>query len=102
MVEQRPFKALAVGSSPTQPIRAMAWVYILRGSSGRHYIGSTDSLERRLSEHRHGGTHTTQRLGPELQLIASKEVDSIMEGRRVERALKKKKPALALYMLSHG
>jgi putative endonuclease len=79
----------------------MAWVYILRGSSGRHYIGSTDDLDRRMSEHRHGGTHTTQRLGSELQLIASKEVCSIIEARRLERTLKKKKnPTLAIYMLS--
>ena len=69
-----------MGSSPTQPklfgdgcsrhFAEMAWVYILRGSSGRHYIGSTVNLERRLSEHRSGGTHTTQRLG-EHRLCAS-------------------------------
>jgi GIY-YIG catalytic domain len=38
-------------------LTAMAWVYILRGSSGRHHIGSTINLERRLSEHR-GGRHS--------------------------------------------
>jgi len=25
----------------------MAWVYILRGSCGRYYIGSTENLDRR-------------------------------------------------------
>ena len=74
MVEQRPFKALVVGSSPTRPTarRLMAWVYIVRGSSGRHYIGSTENLPRRLEEHGRGGAHTTRRLGPELTVAASK------------------------------
>jgi putative endonuclease len=78
----------------------MAWVYILKGSSGRHYIGSTDNLERRIREHHNGGTHTTQRLGEELRLIATKEVASISEARAVERDLKRKKsPRLAIYHL---
>jgi hypothetical protein len=39
----------------------MAWVYILRGSCGRHYIGSTEDLDRRLAEHRRGKVHSTHR-----------------------------------------
>jgi tRNA/rRNA methyltransferase/putative endonuclease len=50
----------------------MAWVYILRGKSGRHYIGSTDDLERRLAEHQRGSNHTTRRLGGEVELVASR------------------------------
>ncbi|MEP6602323.1 MAG: GIY-YIG nuclease family protein [Spartobacteria bacterium] len=38
----------------------MAWVYILRGAK-RHYIGTTDDLQRRLMEHEHGSNHTTHR-----------------------------------------
>jgi predicted GIY-YIG superfamily endonuclease len=100
MVEQRPFKALVVGSSPTQPKpkpKPMAWVYILKGSSGRHYIGSTDNLERRIREHQNGGTHTTQRLGDRLELIATKELASVSQARALERQLKRKKnPSLAI------
>jgi predicted GIY-YIG superfamily endonuclease len=33
----------------------MAWAYILRGDSGRYYIGSTTSLERRLQWNLVGG-----------------------------------------------
>ncbi|MGA2788364.1 MAG: GIY-YIG nuclease family protein [Verrucomicrobiota bacterium] len=36
----------------------MAWTYILRGDSGRHYIGSTNNLERRLKEQRSEATRT--------------------------------------------
>ncbi|MFN2507575.1 MAG: GIY-YIG nuclease family protein [Chthoniobacterales bacterium] len=79
----------------------MAWVYILRGPSGRHYIGSTKNLQRRILEHQHGGTHTTRRFGSDLTLIASKQVSSITAARQLERELKRKKnPNLAIYTLS--
>ena len=77
----------------------MAWVYILRGSAGRHYIGSTTDLPRRLWQHQQGLTHTTRRLG-ELVLVASVELPSLTEARTFERELKlKKNPQLALYTL---
>jgi hypothetical protein len=60
-------------------ITAMAWVYILRGSSGRHSIGSTINLERRFTEHRSGGSHTTQRLDEHLETVAVLEVDTIKQ-----------------------
>jgi predicted GIY-YIG superfamily endonuclease len=79
---------------------SMAWVYILRGSSGRYYIGSTDNLERRLSEHRRGSNHTTHRLGPSLALVISRTVGTPMEARQIELALKRKKnPRLAIHAL---
>ena len=78
----------------------MAWVYILRGSTGRHYIGSTINLQRRLSEHRNGGTHTTQRLGKQLETVVVLELETIQQARIVERQLKaKKNPKLAIAML---
>jgi predicted GIY-YIG superfamily endonuclease len=40
----------------------MAWVYILRGSSGRYSIGSTENLTRRLEEHRRGGKRAIRTL----------------------------------------
>ena len=79
-----------------------AWVYILRGSNGRHYIGSTVDLERRLGEHRRGHTHTTKRLGDNLKLVASRAYNSLEEARCIERLLKaKKNPVLAIYHLQH-
>jgi predicted GIY-YIG superfamily endonuclease len=80
----------------------MAFVYILRGSSGRHYIGSTDNLERRLAEHYRGNNHTTRRLGSNLELVISKTVDGVLEARQIELALKRKKnPVLAIRALEH-
>jgi predicted GIY-YIG superfamily endonuclease len=79
----------------------MAWVYILRGASGRHYIGSTKDLERCLSEHRHGGNHTTYRFGNDLELIASARLDSIAKARTLEIQLKRKEnPRIAIAALT--
>jgi putative endonuclease len=79
----------------------MAWVYILRGASGRHYIGSTGDLERRLAEHQRGGNHTTHRFGNDLELIASARVNSIAEARILEIQLKRKKnPRIAIAALT--
>jgi len=78
----------------------MAWVYVLQGSSGRHYIGSTTELARRLEQHRGGHTYSTRRLGQELQLVASLELGNLAEARKLEREMKQKKnPRLALNLL---
>jgi predicted GIY-YIG superfamily endonuclease len=78
----------------------MACVYILRGSGGRHYIGSTIDFDARFAQHLRGHTATTKRLGGELTLVARKEFGSLSEARKVERLLKKKKnPRLAVEYL---
>jgi predicted GIY-YIG superfamily endonuclease len=78
----------------------MASVYILRGSNGRHYIGSTVNIDRRLHEHRSGGTHTTQRLGATIDLVIVRHLPTLDAARKLERDLKKKKnPQLAIYLL---
>jgi putative endonuclease len=79
----------------------MYHVYLLQGGSGRHYIGMTLNLERRLAQHRQGHTYTTRRLGGDLQLLASKEYDTHREAAAVERQLKAwKNPAKVLTFLS--
>ena len=77
----------------------MAWVYILQGVR-RYYIGATDNLERRIAEHKRGSNHTTQRFGGQIELVAAKELPSMAEASKLERALKRKKnPRLAISML---
>ncbi len=100
MVEQGTHKPL-VGSSTLPPgIFSMAWVYILRGSSGRHYIGSTVDLDTRFAQHLRGHTHTTKRLGERIEIVASKNVATLKEARRIERSLKAtKNPTVAIYHL---
>ena len=78
----------------------MAWACILRGSSGRHYIGSTTNLERRFKEHRRGHTHSTQRLGSDLIVVAAVELATLDEARALERKMKRKKnPRLAMALM---
>ena len=78
----------------------MAWVYILRGSSGRHYVGSTDNLEQRLLEHRRGSNHTTRRFGGSIELVVCKQLPSMTEARKLESTLKRKRnPQLAVIIL---
>ena len=98
VVEQGTHKPL-VGSSNLPPGTSdMPWVYILRGSSGRHYIGS--ALDSRLAQHQRGHTYTTRRLGETLVLVVSKQVEMLNEARSIERMLKvKKNPKLAIYLL---
>jgi predicted GIY-YIG superfamily endonuclease len=81
----------------------MPWIYILRGTSGRHYTGSTTDLERRIQQHDSGHTHSTKRLG-DLKQVAVLEVATLEEARKLEREMKRKKnPRLALYLLQlHG
>ncbi|PYL10674.1 MAG: hypothetical protein DME34_00045 [Verrucomicrobia bacterium] len=47
----------------------MAWVYILRGSTGRHYIGSAIDLHARFAQHLRG--HTAKRSDLERNLRSS-------------------------------
>ena len=78
----------------------MPWVYIIRGSTGRHYIGSATDLDARFAQHLRGHTATTRRLGDKLQVVAKKEVPSVGDARKLERILKRKKnPRLAIYHL---
>jgi putative endonuclease len=79
----------------------MALVYILRGSCGRHYIGSTGNLDRRLAEHERGQVHSTHRFGQPLELMVAKETLNVASPRALERKLKgKKNPQIAIYLLS--
>jgi predicted GIY-YIG superfamily endonuclease len=77
----------------------MAWVYILRGDR-RHYIGATDNLQRRITEHERGSNHTTHRFGTQVELVVAKELPSMVDARKLERILKRKKnPRLAISIL---
>ena len=78
----------------------MAWVYMLRGTSGRHYFGASDRLDQRVNEHRRGSWHTTRRLRARLELVAWRQVSSMQESRALEKRLEKmKNPAKALQFL---
>ena len=68
----------------------MPFVYILKNEEGKHYVGSTTDLERRIHQHTKGHTYSTKRWG-KLMLVLSQEYKSLSDARRVELKLKKLK-----------
>ena len=76
---------------PTDRSRYMPFVYILQSDkNGRYYIGITKDIERRFSEHQAGKTKATRNIRP-LKLVFKQEYGSIIQAKRVERAIKKLK-----------
>src|SRR5438874_12914115 len=78
VVEQGTHKPL-VGSSTLPPgtLSLMASAYIWKGSSGRHYYGISVDLDARFAQHLRGHTATTKRLGDQLEILATKEVQTV-------------------------
>jgi putative endonuclease len=66
------------------------YVYILKDSTGKFYVGSTNNLERRFKQHNSGHTYTTRRMG-ELELVFSQEFDTLEKARNIELKLKRLK-----------
>lgn len=65
-------------------------VYILQDETGRYYIGSTNDLDRRLSQHSQNHTWTTQRfINP--KLVFSQEYATLENARKIELKLKRLK-----------
>jgi len=76
--------------------RNMDYVYILKSEkNGRYYIGSTNNLERRLSEHNSGKTKSLKYLYP-LRLVFEKACESRIEARKIESKLKKFKSRIII------
>lgn len=66
----------------------MFYVYVLKSlKNGRHYTGSTNNLERRLSEHKSGQTKYTKVAGP-FELIYQETYNNRLEAIRREKFLK--------------
>ena len=65
-----------------------AFLYILQSeTSGKFYVGSTNDLERRLSEHARGHTPSTRGRGP-WKLAYKEEHATLLEARRRETEIK--------------
>jgi len=65
-------------------------IYILLCNNKRYYIGSTNDLRRRLSEHENGFVNSTRNILP-VQLMFFQECDNLIKARKLEYQLKKKK-----------
>jgi len=66
-----------------------ALLYILQSEiSGKFYVGSTDDLDRRVSEHARGHTPSTRGRGP-WRLVYKEEFATLLEARRRELEIKR-------------
>ena len=63
-------------------------VYILKNNlTGRHYIGSTNNIDRRISEHNRGHTRSTRQPGSWI-VVYKEEFGTLIEARKRERLIK--------------
>ena len=67
----------------------MFFVYILRTSSNRLYIGVTENLNQRISTHRSGRGAEWLKAEPEAQLVYSESHPTLGSARKREIQLKK-------------
>lgn len=65
----------------------MSFVYILKTSSGKYYIGSTIDINKRITHHQGGYTPSTKRLG-KVELVLVQQFNTLSDARVVERKLK--------------
>jgi len=80
----------------------MGFLYILQSdSSGRFYVGSTDDLDRRVSEHQRGKNLATRGRGP-WKLVHNEKFDTLSEVRRRESEIKCWKSAKLIQALIAG
>ena len=80
----------------------MYYVYILRSlKDGKHYIGSTDNLARRIKEHNVGKTISLKRRLP-LRLIYQEEYSTRVEAAKREKTIKSYKGGNAFKRLIKG
>ena len=66
----------------------MFYVYVIRSvSSGKHYIGQTNNIRRRLDEHNFGKGRYTNNRGP-WKVVYKEQFDTRSEAMRREKFLK--------------
>ena len=73
----------------------MFWVYVLENADGRFYVGHTDDIERRLSEHNSEekvSSKYTHKNGP-WKLVWSEEHPDRSSAMKRERFIKSRKSA---------
>jgi predicted GIY-YIG superfamily endonuclease len=66
------------------------WLYILRFSNGKLYIGQTNGLDRRLKDHRSKTSRTAKfsRENGEFKLVYKENYSTLVEAMRREKQLK--------------
>jgi putative endonuclease len=66
------------------------YVYVIRSIEGRHYVGSTENVEKRLKQHNAPANRGWTNRFTEWKEIYREEFETRLEARRRERDIKKK------------
>jgi len=66
------------------------YIYMIQDDKGKIYIGSTNDVSRRLSQHQNGHTQTTSRM-KDKKLVFVQKFETLEDARKIERKLKKLK-----------
>ena len=74
-------------------------VYVLRNFSGLRYIGLSEDVERRLTQHNAGASQWTSARGS-WQLIWQSEPMGLSAARKLENTLKRQKGGVGFYRLT--
>ena len=63
-------------------------VYLLRFEGNKTYLGSTNDLDRRLSQHRLGTVKSSKRLGHLVEVVGFQICSNLQQARQLERKYK--------------
>jgi putative endonuclease len=74
-------------------------VYVLQDNAGCFYIGLSDDVERRVTQHNKGQSHWTKGKGP-WGLVWQSELLSLSDARKLENQLKRQGRGTGFYHLT--
>lgn len=81
----------------------MAYVYVLKSTkNSKYYIGSTDNLQRRLTEHNNGQGGFFTKINRPWKLVCYQKYTDIKEARKNEKILKSYKGGNAFKKIING
>ena len=78
---------------------ARYWVYVLRNRADKFYIGVSDNVTRRLSDHNAGRSKWTSKFRP-WELVWQTGPMSLSQARQMESLLKRQKGGMGFYQLT--
>ena len=74
-------------------------VYVIQNENGRFYIGLSEDIDHRLSQHNNGESKYTRGKGP-WKLVWSSESMELGDARRLENVLKRAKGGNQFYVIT--
>jgi len=66
------------------------YVYILKSTNNKFYVGSTSDVDRRLKQHKNGHTQTTRNM-KDIELVLVQKYTDLNIARKIEKRIKQLK-----------